>query len=104
MFISLPNAFGDSQHYAEVQQATAPQVTLIRRLTEGGRVDHRNDWTYARAIQKALASANTPAAKLYQRIHTVIQNTLAALKIESQLGLLSANWMKFAPSLIVNAS
>ncbi|MFP4069868.1 MAG: lipoyl protein ligase domain-containing protein, partial [Opitutales bacterium] len=38
-------SFGYAQPYAQVAAAAPPGVRLVRRLTGGGLVDHRNDWT-----------------------------------------------------------
>lgn len=78
--------FGYTQRFAEVQ-ATFPNddLRLCRRLTGGGMVDHRNDWTYALAIQSDLAAAQMPAKDLYARLHRSIQTALESQQIESQL-------------------
>ena len=65
-------------------QASDP-TTLVRRLTGGGIVDHRNDWTYALILHTALPSATSPATQLYQQIHQAIRLALSEMSVESQL-------------------
>jgi len=78
--------FGYTQRIAEVQ-ATFPNDDLrfCRRLTGGGMVDHRNDWTYALAIQSDLPAAHAPATELYATLHRCIQQALDEQLIQSQL-------------------
>ncbi|WPJ95022.1 hypothetical protein SH580_16460 [Coraliomargarita algicola] len=78
-------SFGYSQRYTEVVQATAPNIQLVRRLTGGGIVDHRNDWTYALIIQRALPCAAIAASELYLKVHHAIQLALKEMDIESRL-------------------
>ncbi len=77
--------FGYTQRSADVQAAFPEDLRLCRRLTGGGIVDHRNDWTYALAIQADLPAAHTPATELYSTIHRCIQQALENQLIESQL-------------------
>lgn len=78
-------SFGYAQRYDEVAQNSAPELSLIRRLTGGGIVDHRNDWTYALILHSSLAASKRPATELYQQIHQAIQQTLQSMQIETQL-------------------
>lgn len=77
--------FGYSQTYTEVANTTGNDLALCRRLTGGGIVDHRNDWTYALVLHSSLPCATTPATALYQQIHTAIRATLNAFQIDSHL-------------------
>lgn len=77
--------FGYTQRIADVQATCPEDLRLCRRLTGGGIVDHRNDWTYALAIQTNLAAAHTPATELYTTIHHSIQQALEKQSIPSQL-------------------
>jgi lipoate-protein ligase A len=79
------STFGYTQTYAEVKNTVAEGLTLCRRLTGGGIVDHRNDWTYALIIQSGLPAARTPANALYETIHRCIQIALETQLIKSQL-------------------
>jgi len=77
--------FGYTQTFDAVQRAVESQLTLCRRSTGGGIVDHRNDWTYSLVIQNELPAAQIPATACYQKLHQCIQLTLAAQSVESQL-------------------
>lgn len=77
--------FGYTQKLEEVRTTVDPDVILCRRLTGGGIVDHRNDWTYALVINTEMPIAATPAIDIYAKIHRAIQATLAAQEIESHL-------------------
>ncbi|MEE2987952.1 MAG: hypothetical protein VX372_00080 [Verrucomicrobiota bacterium] len=87
--------FGYAQHYHEVvtelASGRAPfelaqaSVTLTRRMTGGGIVDHRNDWTYALILHSAVTAASTPAVDLYAQIHHAISLSLEKIGIESRL-------------------
>lgn len=77
--------FGYTQRYSEIQQLAPEGVSLCRRLTGGGLVDHRNDWTYALILQAEVPVAQVPANSIYERIHHCIQQALEAQGIDSQL-------------------
>ena len=77
--------FGYTQRLAEVRAACPQDLRLCRRLTGGGIVDHRNDWTYCLAVQAELSAAQTPATALYAAIHDCVRQALAAQSIDSQL-------------------
>ena len=79
--------FGYTQRLADVQAAARlnQDLRLCRRLTGGGIVDHRYDWTYALAIQAHLSAADIPAKELYTILHRCIQNALEAQLIQTQL-------------------
>ena len=63
----------------------AENIQLCRRLTGGGIVDHRNDWTYALILHSHLEAAQIPATELYEKTHRCIQQALATQSIETQL-------------------
>lgn len=78
--------FGYTQTFDAVQQAAGdPELTLCRRTTGGGIVDHRNDWTYALIIQGALPAAQIPATSFYEKLHRAIQTALTQQSIETRL-------------------
>ena len=98
--------FGYAQHYTEVvaeltsnhaptQSNQQPKdddasimlshTTITRRLTGGGIVDHRNDWTYALIIHASLNCTASPATDVYRQIHQAIRLTLKQCQIDSQL-------------------
>lgn len=77
--------FGFTQRYTAIEPLLPDGVKACRRLTGGGLVDHRNDWTYAVVIQSAVKAAQTPANALYEVIHRSIQTALQELAVASQL-------------------
>ena len=87
--------FGYAQHYhkvvSELASSHAPiepaqsNATLTRRMTGGGIVDHRNDWTYALILQSSVSATKNPATDLYAQIHDAISQSLAKIGIDSRL-------------------
>ena len=77
--------FGYTQRYSDIRPLAPEEITLCRRLTGGGLVDHRNDWTYALVLQTELAAAHAPAHSLYGTLHKAIQTALQAQGVDSQL-------------------
>jgi lipoate-protein ligase A len=79
--------FGYAQAYASVvsELASCSHATLVRRLTGGGIVDHRNDWTYALILHAVLPAASIPATALYEHLHRAIAQTLGGLGLETRL-------------------
>ena len=87
--------FGYAQHYNKVVSQLASDhvpvepaqdsATLIRRMTGGGIVDHRNDWTYALILHSSIPAASSPATDLYAQIHDAISQSLAKIGIDSRL-------------------
>lgn len=60
-------------------------ITLCRRITGGGVVDHRNDWTYALVLHSSVEAAQRKSDQLYQDIHRSILNTLKQQDVDAQL-------------------
>lgn len=77
--------FGYSQHYQEVKAVAPKGTTLCRRMTGGGIVDHRNDWTYALLIQKAAPCAAPSSTELYAKMHTALAEAMTELQIDTRL-------------------
>ena len=77
--------FGYTQRISEINATFSEELRRCRRLTGGGIVDHRNDWTYALALQSDLPPAHRPATELYATIHRCIQLALESQSIQSQL-------------------
>ena len=87
--------FGYTQQYHRVVTELASghvpikpaqaRTTLIRRMTGGGIVDHRNDWTYALILNCSVSAASTPATDLYAQIHHAISLSLDKIGIDSRL-------------------
>lgn len=83
--------FGYTQAYTHIQNAVTNNLILCRRLTGGGIVDHRNDWTYALIINSCLSCAKKPASRLYEQMHQAIVNTLRILDVQAFLAPCSTN-------------
>ena len=77
--------FGYTQRISEINATISEELHRCRRLTGGGIVDHRNDWTYALALQIDLPPAHQPATEFYATIHRCIQSALERQSIQSQL-------------------
>ncbi len=78
--------FGYTQKHNEVcKTVNNATLNLCRRITGGGIVDHRNDWTYALILQSEIKAAHTPANALYTVIHRAIQETLSKQHVQTQL-------------------
>lgn len=77
--------FGYTQKWSEVASLCPDDLHLCRRITGGGIVDHRNDWTYALVIKASLPAAQTKANRLYQQIHRSLQLGLESQAVQSQL-------------------
>ena len=82
---ALAHAQVVSELTAGTHSSAPPHTALIRRLTGGGIVDHRNDWTYALALDRSLPCTRQPATQLYRQLHQAISQTLTALGITNQL-------------------
>lgn len=81
-------ALGSEKLVSELASAHEPRssyTTYTRRLTGGGIVDHRNDWTYALIIHSSLPCTSKPATLLYELIHKAIRRALKAMGTESRL-------------------
>jgi len=61
--------FGYSQYFREVAQICPKDTSLCRRITGGGIVDHRNDWTYALILNRKLPASRESSTILYEKIH-----------------------------------
>ncbi|MEM8868068.1 MAG: hypothetical protein AAGC73_07340 [Verrucomicrobiota bacterium] len=77
--------FGYTQTYSEIAQIQPDGVALCRRLTGGGVVDHRNDWTYCLILGHQTEAAQTPSIKVYAQVHRAIQFALNEQQIQAQL-------------------
>ncbi len=80
--------FGYSQKIAFVRDqlpallgpdADPADLTLCRRPTGGGVVDHRDDWTYALVLPRGHDLADAPAPVSYERIHADLAAALRDL-------------------------
>lgn len=62
-----------------------PRVSLVRRWTGGGIVDHRADWTYTVVAPRGESLANWRGAESYREIHTALSESLAVEGISARL-------------------
>lgn len=77
--------FGFAQEYDKVRRCFPDDVTLCRRPTGGGIVDHRHDWTYCLALGAELAAARQPAPAFYCFLHETVGACLRHLGAEVSL-------------------
>ncbi len=77
--------FGYNQRWLEAASLFSNEVRLCRRITGGGIVDHRNDWTYALAIKFSWPAAQTNANTLYKQIHRSLAEAVRKMGIETKL-------------------
>ncbi|HKK19773.1 MAG TPA: hypothetical protein VJ952_13920, partial [Opitutales bacterium] len=77
--------FGYSQGHRDVADRAPKDVTLCRRMTGGGIVDHRNDWTYALVIDRKAPPAGISSTDLYAGVHLALAEALTAQSVETQL-------------------
>jgi lipoate-protein ligase A len=78
--------FGYSQRWKDVK-AGMPGFDgmMVRRLTGGGIVDHRNDLTYALSIPSGHACYRKPALHLYMELHEQIADIFMNNGISAEL-------------------
>ncbi|MGC6424578.1 MAG: lipoate--protein ligase family protein [Lentimonas sp.] len=78
--------FGYTQRLSEIEIThKCDEITLCRRPTAGGIVDHRDDWTYALILHRLLPAAQFTANQLYAEVHRSIQTALRNQQIASHL-------------------
>jgi lipoate-protein ligase A len=77
--------FGYSQRHLEVGEHVPDGVVLCRRMTGGGIVDHRNDWTYALVIDRQAPPSALSSTDLYARVHSAIAEALSQQGLATQL-------------------
>ncbi|WP_269526333.1 lipoyl protein ligase domain-containing protein [Coraliomargarita parva] len=77
--------FGYAQALATAQGLAPPDMVLCRRITGGGIVDHRNDWTYALIIESSLRAARIAATELYERVHRALAQAAQDQDVDTQL-------------------
>lgn len=84
---SEPTAtFGYNQSLSAVKLQTSKfgaAISLQRRPTGGGIVDHRNDWTYALAIPASHAMAKVKPLDLYHIVHQALARSLREVGIDA---------------------
>lgn len=90
--------FGYTQAWADVQASFPDELRLCRRMTGGGIVDHRNDWTYALILQASLAAAQLQAPVIYEHVHSSLAAALEAQSIASQFAPCPRHCQQQSPS------
>ena len=71
-------SWGSLGYFGEFEEAQAvlPGVSLVRRATGGGLVDHRNDLTYTLAIPRSHGLARAKGSESYRLIHSALADSL----------------------------
>lgn len=93
--------FGYAQSFKEVRNVKGKDIILCRRLSGGGIVDHRNDWTYSLSMHTSLPCAQLPATKIYEHVHLAITLALKSLAVSAYLSPCpkTCSSLKIAPEL-----
>lgn len=78
-------SFGFSQRIAGISAAAGDGVSLIRRWTGGGLVDHRIGRTYTLIIPPSHPLALRPAQASYLAIHEALADALGELEVRAEL-------------------
>lgn len=77
--------FGRLQSLREAQARAPQEVTLVRRPTAGGVVDHRADFTYALVIPSGHQLSHEASAEVYCALHGAVETALQELGVAAQL-------------------
>ena len=71
--------FGYSQSYAWVESQMTEPLELCRRMTGGGLVDHRCDWTYALVIPPSHPWYAQAASQTYRQNHEALAQAFQSM-------------------------
>lgn len=79
--------FGYSQKIAWVREqlGSADGLELCRRVTGGGIVDHREDWTYALVLPRGHPAEELRAAHSYRLVHEALAAALVEQGVRAQV-------------------
>ena len=77
--------FGYAQKWESVKKIFPEGLQFCRRITGGGIVDHRNDWTYSIILSRTLLPGNNPPTQTYLELHQSIHEALNQAKIPCRL-------------------
>ena len=77
--------FGYTQKWLAVKQLFPDELQFCRRITGGGIVDHRNDWTYSILLSRSLPVGDAPPTQIYLELHQSILGILQQDQIPCQL-------------------
>ena len=71
-------SWGSMGYFGEVEEAgkLLPKVSLVRRATGGGLVDHRNDITYTLVVPRSYGLAKAKGVESYRLIHSALAAAL----------------------------
>lgn len=80
-------AWASMGYFGQIKDAQIafPHVSLVRRWTGGGMVDHRSDWTYSLIVPASEELARCRGAESYRRIHTALAEALRAERMEARM-------------------
>ena len=77
--------FGYTQKWRAVNQLFPDGLQFCRRITGGGIVDHRNDWTYSIIFSRSLPVGEVPPTRIYLELHQSILGILQQVEISCRL-------------------
>jgi lipoate-protein ligase A len=79
--------FGYSQKIAFVRAQLPPNepCDLCRRVTGGGIVDHRDDWTYALVIPRGHPLEELRATESYRAVHAALATALQGQQVPAEI-------------------
>ena len=77
--------FGYTQKWKEVHPQFLSSLIFCRRITAGGIVDHRNDWTYSLILGTSLGAVLKKSSEIYFTLHNCILAELTKQRIQCEL-------------------
>lgn len=77
--------FGYGQSWQELRACLPDGLSLVRRQTGGGLVDHRNDYTYALVVPARHPWHELTARTFYLRLHATVAKALEAAGAPNRL-------------------
>ena len=77
--------FGYTQKWEEVYPQFLSSLIFCRRITAGGIVDHRNDWTYSLVLGTSLDAVLKKSSEIYFTLHNCILAELTKQKVHGVL-------------------
>ena len=77
--------FGYTQKWEEVYPQFLSSLIFCRRITAGGIVDHRNDWTYSLILGTSLGAFLKKSSEIYFTLHNCILAELTKQRVQGVL-------------------
>ena len=77
--------FGYTQKWEEVYPQFLSSLIFCRRITAGGIVDHRNDWTYSLVLGTSLGAVLKKSSEIYFTLHNCILAELTKQRVQCEL-------------------